>query len=120
MSVGRNHIPGSSPDLPCRPLPTRYPFYYKISQNDFELALRELMLSKYSIGPEYKTELTDLKQDVQVVTATIQNPDGTTSVTVYPWVVGCDGVHSYVRNAAGIKFEGDTVAVMSMADLELK
>jgi 2-polyprenyl-6-methoxyphenol hydroxylase-like FAD-dependent oxidoreductase len=120
VSFERKHLPESLPDLPCRPLPTRYPFYYKISQNDFELALRELMLSKYSIGPEYQTELVALKQDAEVVTATIRHPDGTTAVTVYPWVVGCDGVHSFVRNAAGIKFEGDTVAVMSMADLELK
>jgi 2-polyprenyl-6-methoxyphenol hydroxylase-like FAD-dependent oxidoreductase len=98
-----------------RVLPTRFPFYYKISQNDFEQALRELLFSKYSIGPEYRTEIVSLEQKGEEVTATIRRPDGSTETNIYPWVVGCDGVHSFVRNAAGIKFDGGKVAVMSMS-----
>ncbi|KAK9446553.1 FAD binding domain-containing protein [Limtongia smithiae] len=118
------HFPGMKEDdcprTDYRVLPTRYAFYYKISQNDFEQALRELLWSKYSVGPEYRTELTALGQDGTRATATIRRPDGATETVSYPWVVGCDGVHSFVRDAAGIKFSGETVAVMTMADVELE
>ncbi|KAL2005225.1 hypothetical protein VTN00DRAFT_2435 [Thermoascus crustaceus] len=117
------HFPGMSDDkcprTDYRVLPTRFPFYYKISQNDFELALREHLFACYSIGPEYRTELIALEQDKQCVTAKIRHPDGTIEESSYPYVVGCDGVHSFVRKAAGINFEGKTVAVMSMMDVEL-
>lgn len=113
------HFPGLSEDewprTDYRVLPTRYPFYYKISQENVELVLREQLFANYSIGPEYRTELVALEQNEhKSVTATIRHPDGSIEKTSYPYVIGCDGVHSFVRKAADIKFEGETVAVMSM------
>ncbi len=35
-------------------------------------------------------------------------------------MVGCDGVRSFVREAAGIEFVGEDVAVMAMMDVELE
>ncbi|KAL1847763.1 hypothetical protein Plec18170_008424 [Paecilomyces lecythidis] len=118
------HFPGLSDDqcprTDYRVLPTRYPFYYKISQENVELVLREHLFANYSINPEYRTELVALEQDThESVKATIRHPDGSIEKATYPYVIGCDGVHSFVRNAAGIKFEGETVAVMSMMDVEL-
>ncbi|KKA25700.1 Pentachlorophenol monooxygenase [Rasamsonia emersonii CBS 393.64] len=57
---------------------------HKISQNDFEQALCELIFSKYSTGPEYRTELEALEQDDQGVTASIRLPDGAVEKSVYP------------------------------------
>lgn len=113
------HFPGLSDDeLPradYRLLQTRYAFYYKVSQENVELILREHLFANYSIRPEYRTELVALEQDLRKsVTATIRHPDGTIEKSSYPYVIGCDGVHSFVRNTAGIKFNGETIAVMSM------
>jgi len=117
------HFPGM-PDEKCpktdyRALPSRYPFYYKISQNDFEQVLREHLFSLYSVKPEYQTELVGLEQDDNGVTVRIKHSDGTEEDARYRYVVGCDGVHSTIRDAAGISFEGQTVAVMGMMDVEL-
>ncbi len=37
----------------------------------------------------------------------------------YPWLVGCDGAHSRVRESAQIAFPGQRVGVMAMMDVEL-
>ncbi|MDF2640554.1 MAG: Pentachlorophenol monooxygenase [Novosphingobium lindaniclasticum] len=107
------------PRTDYRVLPTRFPFYYKINQNDFEQVLREHLFAQYSLRPEYQTELTGLVDRGDVVEATIQLPNGSSEQIAYPWVVGCDGVRSFVRDAAGIAFVGEEVAVMSMMDVPL-
>ncbi|UWN51532.1 Pentachlorophenol 4-monooxygenase [Alcanivorax sp. ALC70] len=108
------------PRTDYRNLPTRFPFYYKINQNDFEQVLREHLYSHYSIRPEYQTELVGLSQGGDRVHASIKRPDGSLEKQDYPWVVGCDGVRSFVREAAGIEFVGEDVAVMAMMDVELE
>eukprot|EP01136_Pigoraptor_vietnamica_P010991 Opistho-1_new@49311 len=107
------------PRTDYRVLPTRFPFYYKINQNDFEQVLREHLFAQYSLRPEYRTELTGLEQIGERVLATVKRPDGTEEQHEHPWVVGCDGVRSFVRQAAGIEFAGEQVAVMAMMDVEL-
>ncbi len=118
------HFPGV-PDDECprtdyRVLPTSFPFYYKISQNDFEQVLREFLYAQYSMLPEYRTELVKLVQDGDRVVATIRLPDGQEEECSYPYVVGCDGVRSFVRDAAGIKFNGEVIAAMAMMDVPLE
>lgn len=107
------------PRTDYRVLPTRFAFYYKINQNDFEQVLREHLFSQYSLKPEYRTELVGLTQDGPLVEARISLPDGSTETRRHPWVVGCDGVRSFVRGAAGIDFPGEEVAAMAMMDVEL-
>jgi len=107
------------PRTDYRVLPTRFAFYYKINQNDFEQVLREHLFAQYSLSPEYRTELVDLTPKGEVVEAQIARPDGELEVQSFPWVVGCDGVKSFVRDAAGIPFPGEEVAVMAMMDVEL-
>ncbi|EPF75121.1 FAD-dependent monooxygenase [Acinetobacter indicus] len=108
------------PRTDYRVLPTRFAFYYKINQNDFEQVLREHLFSQYSLKPEYQTELTAVNQHENAVTVNITLPNGAVQEKTYPWVVGCDGVRSFVREAAGIKFSGEEVAVMAMMDVELE
>ncbi|KIX09292.1 uncharacterized protein Z518_00371 [Rhinocladiella mackenziei CBS 650.93] len=124
----RYHFPGM-PDEQCpktdyRVLPTRYPFYYKISQNDFEQVLREHLFATHGMAPEYQTEVVALSSPADIemggrVRATIKLPNGDFEDTTYPWVVGCDGVKSFVRDVAGIAFKGDVVAAMAMMDVPL-
>ncbi|KAI1629730.1 pentachlorophenol monooxygenase [Exophiala viscosa] len=124
----RYHFPGM-PDEQCpktdyRVLPTRYPFYYKISQNDFEQVLREHLLATQGMAPEYQTEIVALSSPAEIekdglVKATIKLPNGQTEVITCPWVIGCDGVKSFVRDVAGIKFNGEVVAAMAMMDVPL-
>lgn len=114
------HLPESEqPRTDYRVLPTRFAFYYKINQNDFEQVLREHLFSQYSLKPEYRTELVGLSQDAGSVEARIMRPDGTVDTRRHSWVVGCDGVRSFVRGAAGIDFPGEEVAAMAMMDVEL-
>ncbi|RAL06910.1 pentachlorophenol monooxygenase [Aspergillus homomorphus CBS 101889] len=107
------------PRTDYRVLPTRFPFYYKISQNDFEQVLREHLFSHYTVQPEYSTALVEAQSDLDWVIARIRLADGRVEESRYRYIVGCDGVHSTVRDAAGIKFEGKNVGVMGMMDVEL-
>lgn len=114
------HLPEDrQPRTDYRSLPTRFPFYYKINQNDFEQVLREHLYTTYSMVPEYRTEVTRVDASDDEVTAEFALPDGTTETQTFPWVVGCDGVRSFVRQAAGIDFVGERVAAMAMMDVEL-
>ncbi|KAI0534348.1 pentachlorophenol monooxygenase [Xylaria digitata] len=122
------HFPGmpveQCPKNDYRGLPTRYPFYYKISQNDFEQVLRNHLLATHGIIPEYQTEIIGLSSPADAETsgraiATIQLPNGTTETISYPWVVGADGVKSFVRSAAGIDFPGRHLVSMAMMDVPL-
>lgn len=124
----RYHFPGM-PDEECpktdyRVLPTRYPFYYKISQNEFEQVLREHLFATHGIAPEYQTEIVALSNPAVNeangrVNATVKGPDGGLKYFTYHWVVGCDGVKSFVREVAGIAFTGEVVAAMAMMDVPL-
>ncbi|WP_326568897.1 FAD-dependent monooxygenase [Amycolatopsis rhabdoformis] len=119
------HFPGlrddEKPRTDFRGLPTRYPFYYKINQNDFEQVLREHLCAHYGIRPEYGKEFTDLEQDADGVTLSVlDNASGEVSSHRSAWVIGSDGAHSRVRDRVGIEFVGDKVGVMAMMDVEVE
>lgn len=118
------HFPHLSEDqqprTDYRVLPTRFAFYYKINQNDFEQVLREHLFAQYSVRPEYGTELTGLERaGDEAMVASISGPNGHVQTQRFDWVVGCDGVRSFVRQAIGIGFQGEQVALMAMMDVEL-
>jgi 2-polyprenyl-6-methoxyphenol hydroxylase-like FAD-dependent oxidoreductase len=54
------------------------------------------------------TRLVGLQPGEAAVTATIER-DGERREVVADWVVGCDGHHSFVREAAGIEFPGTDI-----------
>ncbi|KAI0966919.1 pentachlorophenol monooxygenase [Xylaria arbuscula] len=117
--------PEECPKNDYRGLPTRYPFYYKISQNSFEQVLRNHLFAVHGVIAEYSTPLVGLSSPEEAeadggrVTATIQLPDGKMEKVSYPWVIGCDGVRSFVRQAAGIDFPGRQINSMAMMDVHL-
>ena len=119
------HFQGLSDDekprTDFRTLPSRFAFYYKLNQNDFEQVLRDHLLAHYAIRPEYRTELVDLSPLAGSVRVSLRHRDtGETETTEFPWIVGCDGAHSRVRQGAGIAFPGQRVGVMAMMDVEVK
>ncbi|MFC7657103.1 FAD-dependent oxidoreductase [Pseudonocardia benzenivorans] len=118
------HFQGMSeedkPRTDFRGLPTRYPFYYKINQNDFEQVLREHLCAHYGIRPEYGQEFIDLEQDADGVTlSVVDRASGEVRTHRSAWVIGSDGAHSRVRDRVGIDFVGDRVGVMAMMDVEI-
>lgn len=96
-------------------LPTTYPYTLMISQADTERVLEERLneLGTRIIRPK---TLTGLSQDDDGVTAVFE--DGQTIRAAY--VVGADGMHSTVRQQAGIGFAGGEFAEsFALADVRL-
>jgi 2-polyprenyl-6-methoxyphenol hydroxylase-like FAD-dependent oxidoreductase len=96
-------------------LPTRYPYTLMISQAVTEAVLRERYVE---LGGEvqWARALTDLAQNDQGVSATLD--DGTNLHAHY--LIGADGMHSTVRERAGIGFPGGSYGeAFSLADVRL-
>jgi NADPH-dependent dioxygenase len=120
------HFPGTGmadedkPRTDFRVLSSRYAFYCKLNQNDFEQVLREHLLASYGIVPEYGRELDDLNNRPDHVEVQIRHAeDERIEIAHYSWVIGADGSRSKVRTLSEIPFPGDRVGVMSMMDVEL-
>ncbi|WP_433631461.1 FAD-dependent monooxygenase [Nocardia sp. CA-120079] len=86
-------------------LPTDYPYTLLIPQDSTEQILVE-RLEATGTRVTRPCELTSLVQDPDGVTATTAAGE----VIRARYVVGADGMHSLVREQAGIAFEGDTYA----------
>ncbi len=82
-------------------LPTRYPYTLMVSQAETERVLLQRLVE---LGGEVIRPHTvvDLEQDARGVIATLD--DGTTVRARY--LVGADGMHSFVRKWSGISFAG--------------
>ncbi len=96
-------------------LPTQYPYTLMISQAVTEAVLRD----RYAeLGGQvlWRRGLVDVAQNDQYVTATLE--EGTTIHARY--LVGADGMHSRVRERAGIPFPGGRYSEsFSLADVRL-
>ncbi|MGH8479900.1 MAG: FAD-dependent monooxygenase, partial [Gammaproteobacteria bacterium] len=88
-------------------LPTRYPYTLMVPQNITEaILLGRLRELGGDVHRPYA--VTDLRQDADGVTMTVA-ADGQQPQTVRArYAVGADGMHSTVRECAGIGFTGDT------------
>src|ERR1700739_2103860 len=96
-------------------LPTKYPYTLMLSQADTERLLLERLRE---LGGEVvrPVTLSRISQDADGVTATFD--DGESIRASY--VVGADGMHSAVREQAGIGFAGDEFAEsFTLADVRL-
>ncbi len=84
---------------------TAYPFLLFLAQSETEAVLIDRLASD-GITVERNTHVQELDDNGDHVTCTPRNRDGATQLVRARYVVGCDGVHSTVRSAAGIGFAG--------------
>jgi 2-polyprenyl-6-methoxyphenol hydroxylase-like FAD-dependent oxidoreductase len=84
---------------------TPYPFVLILGQDDNERIMGD-RLRELGVSVAWNTELTDILQEPDKVTATLRQPDGTERKVSAAWVAGCDGAHSAVRELSGIEFPG--------------
>src|SRR2546423_3563555 len=97
---------------------TAYPYLLFLSQAETERVLGE-WLAERGVQVERGIALTGLHIDAEGATATLHPADGREEHTSARFVVGCDGGHSAVRDAAGIAFEGSSYPQsFLLADLE--
>jgi len=98
---------------------TPYPYILVLGQDDNERILGD-RLRDGNIAVEWNTELTGLEQHADHAKATLKMPDGSLHTVRSPWVAGCDGAHSAVRELNGIAFPGAPYEhVFYVADVEM-
>ncbi|MCB8904520.1 MULTISPECIES: FAD-dependent monooxygenase [unclassified Streptomyces] len=76
-----------------------------IEQHDIERLLCE-ELARLGTRVEWNTEATDVKVHDDRAEFTLRHEDGTVESAAAPWIVGCEGTASVVRDRLGIPFEG--------------
>lgn len=86
-------------------LPTDYPFTLMIPQYRTEEILRE-RLEHFGGRVEWSSAATSITQGDDGCSVTVETDDGHRTILHCDYVVGADGMHSRVREAAGIPFEG--------------
>jgi 2-polyprenyl-6-methoxyphenol hydroxylase-like FAD-dependent oxidoreductase len=105
--------------IPFNELPTKYPFALALPQNMTE----EILVTKLrDLGGSIfrPIEVTSLTQTPHSVTVTYTAAGTLVQDLCARWVVGCDGLHSTVREAAGITFTGgDYEESFVLADVEM-
>ncbi|MFD5074230.1 FAD-dependent monooxygenase [Streptomyces sp. NPDC058371] len=100
-------------------LDTPYPYVLLISQQTTEEHLARRLGELGGVVHRDHTFL-EMAPDFPGVTATIAGPDGVLRALSARYVVGCDGVHSAVRTAAGIGFPGQAhEQLFAIADVRL-
>jgi 2-polyprenyl-6-methoxyphenol hydroxylase-like FAD-dependent oxidoreductase len=86
---------------------SRYGFQLGLSEEVTESVLTDY-LEAHGGGVTRSTRLVGLEPEEDAVTATLERA-GERREAVVQWVVGCDGHHSFVREAAGIEFRGTDI-----------
>ena len=98
---------------------TAYPFLLFISQAETEAVLNEYLTAQ-GVDVERGVELLAFTAGADEVTCTLRRQDGTSEQVRTRYLIGCDGAHSTIRQAAGIPFEGGAYPqTFVLADLEV-
>ncbi|KAA2254064.1 FAD-dependent oxidoreductase [Solihabitans fulvus] len=100
-------------------LPTRYPYALMLSQARTEAILLDRL---HALGGRVfrPYTVTDVSQDAERVTVTVADENGDRHAITARYVVGADGMHSAVREHAGIGFTGGTYGEsFLLADVEM-
>jgi 2-polyprenyl-6-methoxyphenol hydroxylase-like FAD-dependent oxidoreductase len=103
-----------------RELPTKYPYTLMIPQSETEAILLKRLRE---LGGEVHRPylLTKLRQEAAHVEAMVANADGVGTRVQAQYLIGCDGMHSAVREQAGFTFAGGIYEQsFVLADVKLK
>lgn len=105
-------------DVDFSALPGRYPFTLMLPQNQTEAILRT-HLRELGVEVQWATEFDTVVQQGDRLVAQLKSPSGNIDMHA-SWVVGSDGLHSKVREAANIAFFGGTYPEeFVLADVEM-
>lgn len=105
--------------VPFVGLPTLYPYTLMVPQHITEQVLHQRLVA---LGGWVHREraVTGLESGTEGVTALVSGPDGASTQVRARYMVGCDGMHSVVREQAGIGFTGDRYAQsFVLADVQM-
>lgn len=98
---------------------TPYPFILVYPQDRHEHLLAE-RLAALGVQVEWHTELLEVEDDGDTISALLRLPDGSQQASSFRYLAGCDGARSTVRHQLGMDFEGGTYRhVFYVADVEL-
>ena len=106
-------------EIPFADLPTRYPYTLMLPQDVTERILDERLAA---LGGRVHRPLavTGVAIGDDGADVTVAGPDGSTVSVHARYVVGCDGMHSAVREQSGIGFTGDRYAQsFVLADVDM-
>jgi 2-polyprenyl-6-methoxyphenol hydroxylase-like FAD-dependent oxidoreductase len=99
---------------------SRYGYVLTIEQSATERILLK-RLAALGVGVERPVELVGLRQEGDTVSVVLDRAGAERETASVPWVVGCDGSRSFVREAVGIPFEGERYAeAFDLADVDLR
>lgn len=105
--------------IPLNHIDSLYPFVAMLPQSDTENLLIK-RLSEFKHQVERPIELIDVRQQDNLVIATIQYPNGRKDEIISQWLIACDGANSSVRNKSKIYFPGeDLTEQFIVADAEI-
>jgi 2-polyprenyl-6-methoxyphenol hydroxylase-like FAD-dependent oxidoreductase len=82
-----------------------FPFALDLPQDEHERLLID-RLAAAGVHVERRTELVSLDLAAESVIAHLKKPDGSPETCEAPYIAGCDGAHSVVREALGVGFPG--------------
>ena len=95
-----------------------YPYILSLPQGDTERILIDA-LQQLGVSVEWNSEVVDLEDNDDGASLVVEHA-GHRKVILASVAVGCDGVHSVVREKLGIAFEGDKLSTdFSLADVTL-
>lgn len=93
-----------------------FPYTYVASQSILDRLLLE-RATQLGVDVQWRTKCTSVESEIDGVTARFD--DG--SESRQDWVIGADGAHSTIRQAAGVEFEGSgTGQAFFLADVTLQ
>ncbi|MEZ5987794.1 MAG: FAD-dependent monooxygenase [Planctomycetota bacterium] len=84
---------------------TPYPFILVLGQDDNERLLGD-RLREDGVEVRWSTELIELRQEDDGVTAVLRGEGGAEERLRADWVAGCDGAHSFIREHCAVPFIG--------------
>ena len=94
--------------VPFNHIDSFYKFSLLLAQSETEKILNE-RLEELKGHVEWQVELIDFKQLDKKVVSTVKYADGHTETIESDWLVGCDGIHSIVREKSKIPFTGEDI-----------
>jgi 3-(3-hydroxy-phenyl)propionate hydroxylase len=88
---------------------TAHPYRLQCEQWRLTRMLRDMLLEHPDVTFLYDAKATELTQDADGVTLTVERPDGSFEAHRGRFLVGADGARSAVRKAIGVAFDGMTI-----------